>query len=76
MELKKNIGVHGTHCNSLLEIHIHTHTALWSYQGTALEPGVGLRAGPAARVELPYSANAVNPVCCRTVEGRTPAPHG
>lgn len=54
----------------------HTHKELLSYQGTAHGPGVGLRAGPAACVVLSCSATAVNPVCCRTAEGYTPAPHG
>lgn len=59
--------------NVLLFVRTHSYTE--SYQGTVRGPGVGLTAGSAACVELSYSATAVNPVCCRTVRGHTPAHH-
>ena len=65
----KIIGVSGGYC------HVETHTELRSYQETVHGPGVGSRAGSAACVEWPYSANAVNLVCRRTAGGRTPARH-
>lgn len=57
-------------------LHTHAHTHIEPYQGTVHGPDVGLRAAPAACVELSCSAMAVSPVYHRTVTGQTPALHG